>query len=67
MRWDFIDAICIAVVEEILVEWNLMIGVKFDRDNFRVARICIPCPTIYAIPALTHSTAVIKDDLSGYG
>lgn len=57
----------VAVVEEIPVEEDRVIGIDFDRENLCVACVSEFGPAVDAIPTFAKMSAVVEDDLCGDG
>src|ERR1700722_12767067 len=57
----------VAVVEEILVEEDRLVGVDFDREDLRVATVSEFGPAVDAIPTFAETGTVVEDDLCGDG
>ena len=60
---DIVGCHDVAVVEEVFVEKDCVVGVDFDRANFRVASVGEFGPAVEAIPTFAKTTSVIEDDL----
>ena len=57
----------VAVVEEIFVEKDGVVGVDFGGTDFGVARVVETDPAVYTVPLFALTGAVFEDDFDGDG
>jgi hypothetical protein len=55
----------VAIVEEIFVEKDGMVGVDLDGDDLCMARVRELRPAVYTVPVFAKAGAVVEDDLCG--